>query len=103
MLLVEPRAEPAMEIFEEGAALVVLAELSGVSAEEIEVCVSDDILVISTRGAAGSPRYYGEILLPFAVASQPIERALRNGVLEIGLKREHRSSRQTTAKRSVDR
>jgi len=102
MLLVEPLEEPTVEIFEEGAALVVLAELSGVNQADVEVRVSGDILVIAARGARGAPRYHGEILLPFAVASQPIELALRNGVLEIGLQREHRSVCRTAADRSEE-
>lgn len=88
-LLVDPVAEPAADVFEEGRALVVLAELPGIREEDIEVRVTGDVLTIDTRsGREDRRRYYREILLPFPAAPGSIRRALRNGMLEIELERD---------------
>jgi len=88
MLLVDHIAEPEVDIFEEGQSLVVLAELPGARHEDIEVHVNGDVLVLSTTpGHDDRRRYYREILLPFTVSSAGIQRAFRNGVLELELER----------------
>ncbi len=89
MLLVDLVAEPTADVFEEGRALVVLAELPGIREEDVEVRVNGDVLTIDTRsGREDQRRYYREILLPFPVAPGSIQRAFRNGVLEIELERQ---------------
>jgi HSP20 family protein len=88
MLLVDRIDEPAVDIFEEGQSLVVLAELPGARLEDVEVRVNGDVLVLSTRpGHHDRRRYYREMLLPFAVHSEGLQRTFRNGVLELELER----------------
>lgn len=86
MLLVDRVAEPDVDVFEEGHALVVLAEMPGASEEDIEVEVKGDVLTLSTRHPERR-RYYREILLPFPVSREKVRRAFRNSVLELHLGR----------------
>lgn len=48
--------EPLVDVFNEGAEVVVVAELPGVSESEISVEVTEDILVLQTNG----PRKYAK-------------------------------------------
>ena len=100
MLLVDRIAEPEVDVFDEGGAIVVLAELTGAREQDIEVRVNGDVLTLETKpGSTDGLRYYREILLPFPVAAVNIQRAFRNGVLEIELEQEADrpcSGRETT-------
>lgn len=100
MLLVDRITEPEVDVFDEGLAVVVLAELTGAREQDIELHVNGDVLTLETKpGSTDFLRYYREILLPFPVAAVSIQRAFRNGVLEIELERESdqsRSRRETT-------
>ena len=88
MLLVDRIAEPEVDIFAEGRSLVVLVELPGAPAEDIDVLVNGDVLILSTRAGPGERRrYYRELLLPFPVDPGGIQRRFRNGVLELELER----------------
>lgn len=99
MLLVDRVAVPEVDVFEEGRTLIVLAELPGVRDEDIDVHVQGDVVMISTRPVEGGERrFYRELLLPFAVAADPVARAFRNGILELSLARER--AKGGAAKRS---
>ena len=74
--------EPLVDVFDEGARIVVAAELPGVAEDEIEVQVEGDILRLETRGAR---RYAREVLLPAAVEPASLTRSYRNGILELGM------------------
>ena len=87
MLLVDRMAEPDVEVFEEEQSLVVLAELPGAREEDIDVQVNGDVLTLSTRPNPDRRQYYRELLLPFPVSADIVQRALRNGVLELELGR----------------
>lgn len=98
-LSVDQLSEPDVEVFEEGQAVVVLAELPGAGADDIEVQVNGDVLALSTRPSPPDwRRYHRELLLPFAVSSQRVQRAFRNGVLELQLQRA--STDETPERRS---
>jgi HSP20 family protein len=89
MLLVDRVHEPEVDIFEEGRSLAVLVELPGVREEDVDVHVNGDVLILSTKPGRDdqSRHYYRELLLPFAVEAGSIQRAFRNGVLELELER----------------
>lgn len=89
MLGVDPLAEPEVDLLHEGQEVVVLAELHGVRANDVQVTVGGDILTIETRPGAAERRYYREVLLPFAAAPS-FTQVFNNGVLEIQLRREAR-------------
>ncbi len=76
--------EPLVDIFDEGTEIVVVAELPGVSAEEVAVEVRDDILTIETTG---DRKYAKEALLPATVDAATLQRAYQNGILELRLRK----------------
>lgn len=76
--------EPLVDIFDEGQQVLLVAELPGVSEEEIHVEARDDVLSLQTTGRL---KYEKEILLPGAVDPKPLEKTFKNGILELRLKR----------------
>lgn len=100
MLLVDRiAAEPEIDIFEEGQALTVLAELPGARPEDVVICVDADILILATTPGPDDRRlYYCEMVLPFPVNSESVQRTFRNGVLELELERAASPSPETERK-----
>lgn len=84
--VVEEIREPMVDIFDERAHILVIAELPGVSEEEIKIEVAGDILNLSASGKVR--KYAKEILLPSKVKASPVKTSFKNGVLEITLERE---------------
>jgi len=76
--------EPLVDIFDEEREIVLVAELPGVSEEEICVEVLDDVLSLQTTGQR---KYEKEILLPSAVDVKSLGKTFKNGILELRLKR----------------
>jgi HSP20 family protein len=76
--------EPLVDVFDEGQEIVVVAELPGVSEEEIHIEVEDDILSLETTGER---KYAKEILLPEPVDAVTLKKAYKNGILELRLKK----------------
>ena len=76
--------EPLVDIFDEGQEIVLVAELPGVSEEEICVEVRDDVLSLQTTGQR---KYEKETLLSSAVDVKSLEKTFKNGILELRLKR----------------
>ena len=76
--------EPLVDYFDEGEQVVVVAELPGVSEEEIRVEIKDDILSLETTGER---KYAKEILLSEAVDATTLQKTYKNGILELRLKK----------------
>lgn len=76
--------EPLVDIFDEGHEIVLVAELPGVSEEEICVEVRDDVVSLRTTGQR---KYEKEILLSSAVDAKRLEKTFKNGILELRLKK----------------
>jgi HSP20 family protein len=76
--------EPLLDVFDEDQEIVVVAELPGVSEEEITVEVRDDVLCLQTNGER---KYEKELLLSGAVDAENVNRTFKNGILELRLKR----------------
>lgn len=76
--------EPLVDVFDEGEAILVVAELPGVADEEIRIEVEGDILSLETTGER---KYAKEVLLPAAVEAAPFHRAYKNGILELRLQK----------------
>ncbi len=97
-LLVDRVVEPDVDVFAEGQAVVMFAELPGVEKGDIEVHVSGDVLTLAAKSThSDRRRYYREILLPFPVSEEGIEWDFRNGVIELELSRAQppRATRRT--------
>ena len=76
--------EPLVDLFDEQAEIVVVAELPGVAEEEIHINIQDDILSLETTGER---KYAKEILLPCAVNADTLQKSYRNGILELHLRK----------------
>ncbi|MEW5914235.1 MAG: Hsp20/alpha crystallin family protein [Thermodesulfobacteriota bacterium] len=73
--------EPMVDIFEEEEHTLVVAEMPGISAEDIRLEVSDDLLTIQAE--SGDKKYQKEVLLPRAYARDRLQVSCNNGILEI--------------------
>ena len=83
--VVEEVREPIVDIFDEEDHISVIAELPGVSEDEIKVEVAGDILNLI---ASDSDRKYAkEILLPGKVKPESVKTSYRNGILEITMEK----------------
>jgi HSP20 family protein len=79
---VSPVREPLVDVFDEDAELLIVAELPGVAEEDLRVELHGDVLAIET---AGERRFAKELLLPVAVAPASLRTMYRNGILELRL------------------
>ena len=98
-LLVKRTREPEVDLFDEEDKLIVLAELPGLSEEDIQINVEDDLLIIEAVSTtrAGELHYYKEVMLPYTVA-EDFGRSCKSGVLEIHL--QPQAERKERKKRS---
>jgi HSP20 family protein len=76
--------EPLVDTFDEGAEIVIVAELPGVSEAQVQVELKDDILTIAT---SGDRRYAKEILLSAEVVAGSLRQTYTNGILELRLQK----------------
>jgi HSP20 family protein len=83
--VVEEVREPMIDIFDEEYHISVIAELPGVSEDEIKVEVSGDILNLTASDR--DRKYAKEILLPDKVKPESVKTSYRNGVLEITMEK----------------
>ena len=74
-----------MDVFEEEDHVLVVAEMPGVSVEDVHITVEEDLLTISAE--RGDKKYRKEVLLPASSAREKIEVACNNGVVEIKCKK----------------
>ena len=77
--------EPLIDIFDEAGHILVVAELPGVTNEDIELEVEGDILSLKATGR--ERRYAKELVLPALVDPASLQRTFQNAVLEIRLEK----------------
>jgi len=82
--IIETR-EPIIDLFDEKSHILIVAELPGVSEEEIKTTLKGDILIL--EAGEEKRKYYKEILLPSKVDPKTKKRTYKNGVLEIKFKK----------------
>ena len=83
--VVEEVREPLVDVFDETSCIRLIAELPGVTQEEISVEVRGDILNLKAEGK--ERKYAKEVLLPAKVKPESLQKSFRNGVLEITLQK----------------
>lgn len=76
--------EPLVDLFDEGAEMVLVAEVPGVDAADVRVELHGDILALETTGAR---RYAKEVLLPAPGDPTSLRTAYRNGILEVRIQK----------------
>lgn len=82
---VTEEGEPLTDVFDESDKVVIIVEMPGISQEGISVQLKGDILEIS--GAGKNRKYYKEILLSPNVMPETLTSSYKNGLLEIGIKK----------------
>ena len=73
----------------------VVAEMLGVSKEDIEINATEDKITISAQ--RGNKKYFAEVPLPAAVDPSSSEATYNNGVLEVRLKLKKQSNQKGTS------
>ncbi len=96
-----PAWRPAIEVYETDEALVVLAELAGLTEEQIEVIVDDSTVTIRgerlpvtredrckihTMGILYGP-FAVDVYLPFPIDHDAVDAAYESGILQVRLPR----------------
>jgi len=79
--VVQEVREPAVDVFEEDDHVLVVAEMPGIGAEDVQVTVEDDLLTISA--ARGDKKYRKEVLLPASATLEKTQITCNSGVVEI--------------------
>jgi len=79
--VVQEVREPMVDIFEEKDYTLLVAEMPGISAEDVRIEVKDDLL--SIRAEKGDSKYSKEVLLPRAYPREKMEVTCNNGILEV--------------------
>lgn len=79
--VVEEMREPMVDIFDEKKIFKVIAELPGVTEDEITVELNGDILTLSAEGKLR--KYHKEILITVKIRLETMVRSFKNGILEI--------------------
>lgn len=89
--VVSPTLQVQAEVHPVEGGVLVIADLPGVGADDLEIDVCGDVLSIlaqvGVEPATGAParRYEGEVLLPVACAADDVDVAANNGILTIRL------------------
>ena len=79
--VVEENREPVVDVFEEEDYALIVAEMPGISAEDVRLEVKDDLLTIHAEGS--DKKYHKEILLPKSYFKDKMSVSCNNGILEI--------------------
>jgi len=79
--MVQEIHEPLVDVFEEDDHALVLAEMPGVDAEDVQVNLEDDILILSAAGEGR--KYRKEVLLPGSFDRDKMTVSCRNGIVRI--------------------
>jgi len=78
---------PLTEVNEEPSQIIVVAEMPGVTKEDIELKATSHSLTISTKASNVNRKYYKEVELPSAINSDYAKARYQNGILEVKLKK----------------
>jgi HSP20 family molecular chaperone IbpA len=82
--LVAGTRDPIVDLFDEGAEIVLVVEWPYVDQAPIQIDLQDDVLSLTI---GGDRPYRTDVLLPGMVDATTLERACRNGITEVRLRR----------------
>jgi HSP20 family protein len=82
---VDEEREPITDIFNEKSEVMIIAEMPGVEAKDIEIDLKEDILEIKAIGK--NRTYRKELLLPIKASKENLKHKFTNGILEIRIKK----------------
>jgi len=78
-----PAAVPPLDVYENDAEFLVVADLPGVAQGAADVTLHDDRLVLQANGV--TRRYHREILVPPSIDAEQVSAAMKSGVLTVHL------------------
>ena len=99
--VIEESREPIIDVFDEKDYLEIIAEIPGVSEDDIKVEVKGDILIISAE--SGDRKYSKEVLLPKEADGRTIKSTYRNGILKLRLEKKAKEKAGKKAKKKVEK
>jgi HSP20 family protein len=79
--VVQEVREPVVDLFEEEDHVSIVAEMPGISVEDVQITVEDDLLTIVA--AHGEKKYRKEVLLPASYSREKMQITCNQGVVEI--------------------
>jgi len=79
--VVQEVREPVVDVFEEEDHVLIVAEMPGITVEDLRISVEDDLLSITAE--RGDKKYRKEVLLPAASTREKTQATCNNGVVEI--------------------
>lgn len=82
---INPQREPLVEVAEQGENIIVIAEMPGVTKDDIELKATARSLTISTKTDDIGRNYYKEIDLPAEINTDYAKARYQNGILEVKL------------------
>lgn len=80
-VVVQEVREPAVDVLEEGDHVLIVAEMPGVGAADVQLEVNDDVLTIAAH--CGDRKYRKEVLLPTSCPREKMTLSCNNGVVKI--------------------
>lgn len=82
--LISDKREPLIDIINNKDEIIIIAEIPGVSKEDIKLNVSEDSLIISVLN---NRKYYKELNFEEKIDPNSIQTSYKNGVLQVKLKK----------------
>ncbi|UCE15138.1 MAG: Hsp20/alpha crystallin family protein [Candidatus Heimdallarchaeota archaeon] len=79
--------EPLVDIIEDTNVLRVIAEIPGVSKQDVDLSATDNSLLIQAESIDKKRKYYKELDLPCLIFPDSASAKFKNGVLEVELKK----------------
>lgn len=79
--VVQETREPVVDLFDEEDCVLVIAEMPGITLDDVQIEVKDNWLTI--RAEKGDKKYRKQIELPQSFTREKMETSCNNGVLEI--------------------
>ena len=93
----EDEPEPLVDFIEEAETLMVLAQLPGISKEDVDLRVTETCLTITVD--AEDFDWYDELKLPTKVKPKSARASYKNGVLEVKMEKSKKIDRKISIKK----
>ncbi len=79
--------DPVIDVFNEKEYVTIIAEMPGVSREEIKMEFEEDSLILSAKNDETQKNYYSKVKLPSKINSKEAKARFTNGILELKIKK----------------
>jgi HSP20 family protein len=79
--VVEEVREPLVDVIEEASRVLIVAEMPGITAQDVSLTIDDDLM--SIEAARKGRKYRKEVLLPRPVAKKNVSVSCNNGIVQI--------------------